>query len=300
MRFVTVISFFLFFMACKSTESIKAVEDKQAYENAHTIWKNMRVRDLTAPEGWLSLEGLYWLKEGKNTLGSHERNDFKLPHFAADDVGTITWDGSTLKFDAGGESYVTLNDERFISGEIQTDADGTPTKLQHKSLIFYVIKRGDKLAIRLKDTLGRKRYKLKSIPSYDINYDLILNATVQTSGIPESLQVEDVTGTIQTMNVVGKLNFKLADKNQNLLAFDGGDDYYFIIFKDLTSGESTYGGGRYMYVPREASKSKTVTLDFNRAFNPPCAFTDYATCPIPPAQNMLDFAINAGEKYPIY
>ena len=111
--------------------------------------------------------------------------------------------------------------------------------------------------------------------------------------------MEDITGDIQEYKLEAELNFFLDGKKQSLLAFDGGIDHYFVIFKDLSNNQNTYGGGRYMYIPRITDGENRVILDFNKAFNPPCVFTDYATCPIPPESNRLAVEVKAGEKYPI-
>lgn len=288
-----------FLLSCQTKTSKFIIEDTSVYERHHTIWKNQRIKSLTATEGWLSLEGLFWLKEGDNSIGTKSKYDILFPEFAADYIGVIKKEGDQFTFETGGESYVTVNDERIVNGELQSDAEGSPTKLQHKSLIFYIIKRGDKYALRLKNTLAKKRYSLKQIPAYPIDYNFVLEANVKQAKGTKSLVVEDVTGSKQTYEIQAYLEFFLDGKKSKLAAFDGGEKHYFVIFNDLTSGMSTYGGGRYIYVAKPEN-NETTTIDFNRSINPPCAFTDFATCPLPPEENYIKFKIEAGEQYPIY
>lgn len=290
---------FTFLLSCQTKTSKFIIEDTSVYERQHTIWKNQRIKSLTATEGWLSLEGLFWLKEGDNSIGTKSKYDILFPEFAADYIGVIKKEGDQFTFETGGESYVTVDDERIVNGELQSDVEGSPTKLQHKSLIFYIIKRGDKYALRLKNTLAKKRYSLKQIPAYPIDYNFVLEANVKQAKGTQSLAVEDVTGSKQTYEIQAYLEFFLDGKKHKLAAFDGGENHYFVIFNDLTSGMSTYGGGRYIYVAKPENNG-TTTLDFNRSINPPCAFTDFATCPLPPEENYIKFKIEAGEQYPIY
>ncbi len=293
---ITII-FILGFVACAPKSSEFIVDEKDSYSKQHTIWQNQRIKSLTATEGWLSVIGLSLLKEGKNTIGSRSDMDIRLPEFASSVVGQIHLSQDSFFFESAGESYTTVNGERFLSGKMNTQDDGVLTKIRHKSIIFYVIKRGDKYGLRIKNTLAKARYSLKEIPSFPINYNLIHEATVKDKRDDgEMLSVEDITGSKQDYIIQAELTFVIKKRKLSLLAFDGGPDFYFVIFKDRTTGNETYGGGRYMYVKRPKESEEKAILDFNRAFNPPCVFTLFATCPIPPQRNFLDVDIKAGEK----
>ncbi len=297
--YLRLILFAFLVISCKTpVDDVFEISDQDDYADQHTIWKNSRIRSLTAPEGWLSLTGLHWLKEGDNRIGSEASNDHQLPEPVAKRLGLISLNNGQIKFRAGGESYVTMDGERVVELELKSDADGKPSKLEHKSFIFYVIKRGERYALRVKNTLNRDRYSLKFIPSFDISYSHIVEAKVSEAKNDLNLQVEDITGLIQDYKVEAVLEFRIEGKKQKLYAFDGGEEYYFVIFNDETSGIETYAGGRYIYVSRPKEGSDTCILDFNRSVNPPCVFTDFATCPIPPAENFLSCRIVAGEKYP--
>lgn len=285
--------------ACSVKSKLYLVEDKQAYEENHIIWKNQRIKTLTAPEGWLSVIGLNWLKPGKNTMGSAKEMDIHLPDDAMGIVGQIEMTGDSLMFESAGEAYVTQDGKRVIRTALISDASPNPSVLTYKSYVFYIIKRGDKYGLRLKNTLNRARYELDSINTYIVNYNMIFDAFVSIPEVQESMVIEDITGLKQEYRIEASISFSRQGKDYKLQLFDGGKDFYFLIFKDKTSGINTYGGGRYMYIERPAMGSSQVILDFNKAFNPPCVFTDYATCPIPPSENYLDFGVEAGEKYPV-
>jgi uncharacterized protein (DUF1684 family) len=288
----------MMFPSCKTTENKVDLKSLSEYERSHTIWINQRIKALTAPEGWLSVVGLHWLKQGSTNIGSRESMDIVMEDIAKN-MGFINAKEDGLYFQAGGESYMTVDGIRFTQGPIESDENGTPTKLSHKSYIFYVIKRGDRYALRVKNTLARKRYQLKEIPAFPVNYDLILNADVKNVSGTKSMAVEDITGHVEDYKIVAELIFKIGGKKYKLPAFDGGQDFYFVIFGDQTNGTESYGGGRYMYIPKETQAEGKIIIDFNKAFNPPCVFTDYATCPIPPKENILEVRIDAGEKYPV-
>lgn len=288
----------MMFSSCKTTENKVDLKSLSEYERSHTIWINQRIKALTAPEGWLSVVGLHWLKKGSTNIGSRETMDIVMEDIAKN-MGFINVKEDGLYFQAGGESYMTVDGKRFTQGPIESDENGTPTKLSHKSYIFYVIKRGDRYALRVKNTLARKRYQLKEIPAFPVNYDLILNADVKNVSGTKSMAVEDITGHVEDYKIVAELIFKIGRKKYKLPVFDGGQDFYFVIFGDQTNGAESYGGGRYMYIPKETQADGKIIIDFNKAFNPPCVFTDYATCPIPPKENILEVRIDAGEKYPV-
>lgn len=148
----------------------------------------------------------------------------------------------------------------------------------------------------MKNTIAQARFELKDIPEYDINPGMIFKGVVATTEVSDSILITDIVGTQKMYKIEAMLQFEAQGQTQGLLAINGGKDNYFVVFKDETTGEETYGGGRFLYVRRPSEGSKEIILDFNKAHNPPCAFTDYATCPLPPLENTLDFLVNAGEK----
>lgn len=274
-------------------------QDMKAYEEEMQQWRNDRLRLLTAPEGWLSVVGLYWLKPGENAAGTREDMDLVLPRQLPSVLGKFTLEGDKVYFESAGEAYVTVDGKRLVEGEVKTDRSDDMTKLHFKAFVFYIIERDGKFGLRLKNTLSDKRFTLKEIPAFPLDPAYRVYARAREDEAGKTLRVEDVTGAVQEYRVEAVLEFYIDGKKQELLAFDGGPDHYFVIFRDATTHESSYGGGRYMYVPRKPDAEGYLVLDFNKAFNPPCVFTDWATCPIPPEENRLETAILAGEKYPV-
>ncbi len=296
---LTVFLFLLATTSCGVRIELAIPDNIQEYKDEMQRWRNDRIRSLTAPEGWLSLVGLYWLSEGSHTLGASKNMDIVLESPAPGMLGRFTVKGDKVHFEAGGEAYVTSNGERFVEGPVFYDQSGNLTKLEFRSLVFYIIERQGRIGLRIKDTLSDNRFSLDSIPHYPLDTDYRVYARIKATEKSRQVTVEDITGGSQEYTVEAMLEFGLSGKAFSLAAFDGGKDHYFVIFKDNTNGDRSYGGGRYLYVSREPADNGLVILDFNQAINPPCAFTDYATCPIPPQENELDIEIKAGEKYPI-
>jgi len=286
-------------ISCGVRMEMAIPDDIQEYEDEMQRWRNDRIRSLTAPEGWLSLVGLYWLSEGSHTVGASKNMDIVLQAPAPGMLGRFTVNGDMVHFEAGGEAYVKSNGERFVEGQVLSDQSSNLTKLEFRSLVFYIIERQGRIGLRVKNTLSDKRYQLENIPHFPLDTDYRVYAKLKTTDKSRQVTVEDITGGTQEYLVEAMLEFGLNGKACSLAAFDGGKDYYFVIFKDQTNGESSYGGGRYIYVPRQLADNGMLILDFNQSINPPCAFTDFATCPIPPQENYLDIEIEAGEKYPI-
>jgi len=282
-----------------------AVDDPRLLE-VHTLsedylaeleqWRDNRYKSITSPEGWLSVMGLHWLKEGENRIGSGLSNDIVLPDYMGDYIASIYMDNGALKFRAYGESFLGEGDQPDADGTIYHDGSDKPTVLHAKSLVMYVLKRGDRYGLRIKNTLADARFALKDIPDFEPNASLIRTAKVVPVLEPTEVNVASVIGSDINYKVRAYLHFNYQGKAFQLTAFDGGPDFYFVLFKDESAGDSTYGAGRFIDVKRPAQDSIYTILDFNRAYNPPCAFTDFATCPLPPKENYLPFKALAGEK----
>jgi uncharacterized protein (DUF1684 family) len=271
------------------------VEDS-VYQQEILDWQISRNRDIKSPKGWLSVIGLYWLQEGRNSIGSDPTSDIVFPEMAANKVGDLYLENGELYFKSFGESYVSKNDKGFREGTMFSDARRVPTELSYKSLYFYVIRRGTKFGLRLKNTLAKERFAFKGIDNFEINKQYRYTAKVNKSGQKDSILINDISGIETMYRIENILSFKESGETYELIAFDGGKDKYFIIFSDETNGKDTYSGGRFIYVDKPKPGSNQVLIDFNKAHNPPCAFTNFATCPIPPPENHVAFKIKAGEK----
>jgi len=256
-------------------------------------WKISRVEALKQPHGWLSLIGMEWLNQGDNTIGSAKDNSIVLPHGTAH-LGNFIVSGKSIDFIVKDDAAMTAND-KSISNRIQVkmDSSGEPTVFKVDTFLFYVIERG-KPALRIKDSLAETRIQFKGLDYFPLSDDFRLKAEFHPYTPIKEVEIINVLGLLSKETSPGYLSFELEGQPLKLDVLDAGDDYY-VIFADKTSGRSTYGPGRFLYVAK-AKEDKQLYINFNRAYNPPCAFTDYSTCPLPPAQNRLPVFIKAGEK----
>ncbi len=269
-----------------------------AYRAEIEAWRKQRVAGLTAETGWLSLVGLYWLEPGANAFGSSPDEAVTIPGAGVPAVaGTfdVSPDGTvTVHVQPGVE--VTLKGQPVTEAVLRTDASGEPDVLRLGDVRFYVIARGGRLAVRVKDPASPTRKEFKGITSFPIDPAFRVEATFEPYPEPREVTVPTAAGTQATTQAPGVVRFTLEGREMTLQAWNEGKDLFFV-FRDATSGKQTYGAGRFLDVPMPAPGSRTVVLDFNKAYNPPCAYTPYATCPLPPKENVLPIAITAGEEY---
>lgn len=272
--------------------------DTDAYIQAIKQWHAGRVERLTAPDGWLSLIGLEWLKAGDNRIGSAADNDIVLKAGPAH-LGVAKLAGSgEVHFVLASDSGALIDGKPAHEATLIDDVkagDGTPTTVSFGTASFYVIDRDGRKGLRVKDTEAAGRKHFAGIDSFAIDPSWRIEATwIPTPG--ETLEMGTVIGTIDKYPVPGKLAFSRDGKQFELLPVIEvpGDAQYFIVFADRTSGKETYGAARFLYV--DPPKDGKVVLDFNKAYNPPCAFTAFATCPLAPPENRLDLRVTAGEK----
>jgi uncharacterized protein (DUF1684 family) len=275
----------------------KAKFDAAAYPREIEKWRNERAAELTSEDGWLALAGLFWLKEGENKLGSDPSNSIVLPQGKAPKVAGSVWlEKGSLRFDALPDSGVTHAGAPVTSLALESDTDGKQTVLNLGSLSFYVIKRGENYGVRVKDKENPDRLHFAGLDYYPADARWRLEARLEPYNPPKAIPITNVLGMVEDMTSPGALLFDVAGKNYRLDAVEEkGSKQFFLIFADQTTGHETYGAGRYLYADPPDTDG-TVIVDFNRAYNPPCAFTNYATCPLPPSQNRLALRIEAGEK----
>jgi uncharacterized protein (DUF1684 family) len=261
-------------------------------------WREAREARLEADGGWLTLAGLFWLKEGENTLGTDPSSDIVLPDGSAPArAGSFVFKGeeTVLGLFSGVEGRI--GDEP-VSGPhvMKPDTTGEPDVLELGALSLYVIQRGDRFGIRVKDANSPVRRAFSGLRWFDIGEAWRIDARWVAYPSPRPLKVPNVLGDVTTMPSPGRAEFEIDGK---VVSLDGvlpepRATELFFIFRDETSGDETYGAGRFLY--SDLPKQGHVVLDFNKAYNPPCAFTPYATCPLPPKQNWLPVAVTAGEK----
>ncbi len=262
---------------------------KQELQN----WKNQRIERLEKPHGWLSLIGMEWFHHDDNTIGSAKDNRIILPH-GPSYIGSFNLNGEQITFTANNGVQIKANNE-FVDGTIDVamDSSGSPTVFSIDTFKFHVIERG-KPALRIKDSTAKTRKEFKGIEYFPATDKFRLQAEFTPYQPPKELEIINVLGLLNKDEAIGKLKFEIDGNNFQLDVMDAGEDFY-LIFADRTSGRTTYGPGRFLYVPKPTQGNMT-TIDFNKSYNPPCAFTDYSTCPLPPPQNRIRAFIEAGEK----
>jgi len=271
-----------------------------AYAAEIEEWRSGRLERLTADDGWLTLTGLYWLEPGKNLFGSGEDNAVVLPDASIAIVAgqlLLGPDGSVTAI-AGEAADIKVNDEPLTEATLKSDAEGKPDVVTAGRLQFYIIDREGRLAARVKDPEASSRTAFSGIEHFPISETFRVEARLEAYEAPKEVAVPTVLGQDTRYIAPGMLHFAIDGVEYSLEPFLSGpeNESYFLIFRDATSAVTTYGAGRFLYASSAGEDGKTV-LDFNLAYNPPCAFTPYATCPLPPPQNWLQVSIEAGEQY---
>jgi uncharacterized protein (DUF1684 family) len=271
---------------------------QDAYRASVDAWHAERVARLSAEDGWLTLIGRDWLKPGQNTLGSAPGSTVLLPAWAAPaQAGVFTLEGNTVRFKPLPGSGLLLNGKPALETTLKSDASDKADVLQAGRVSFYLIQRGAKVGVRVKDPEAPNRKAFQGVPRYLVDAAWRVEADFTPYNPPQTRAISTVLGTSEPMTTPGLLRFKLGGREVTLepLVEDGDHPQLFIIFKDTTSTKGTYPAGRFLYA--DLPKNGKVVLDFNRAINPPCAFSDFATCPLPPKENLLSLDVPAGEKY---
>jgi len=252
-------------------------------------WRQRRLEELTAADGWLSLAGLYWLEAGAQTIGSAADNAVVLAAGPAH-WGTLTL-GDTIRWQEAGQAATTL----------ATDRAGSASIVRHGEVSFLLIERDGQIALRLRDNAAPARRAFAGIPTFA--YAAPWQVEARWDATPQTLEVATMSGGLETRQLPGRALFDHEGKTYGLTPLDVDEKGLFFVFADQTSGKKdgngTYGAGRFLWtlLPEDGPDGERLVLDFNRAYNPPCAFTPFATCPLAPPENRLPFPVTAGEKY---
>ena len=271
-----------------------------AYAAEIEEWRGGRLERLTSDNGWLTLTGLYWLETGENTFGSADDNTVVLPDESIPEgAGRLVLgpDGVVTAIASEGAS-VNVNGEPLTEARLKTDADGKPNVITVGRVQFYIIDREGRVAARVKDPEAPTRIGFEGIEHFPIDQAFRVEARLEAYDAPREVAVPTVLGQDTTYIAPGVLRFAIDGTDYTLEPYLSGpeNNRYFLIFRDATSAVTTYGAGRFLYAAA-AGEGGTTDLDFNLAYNPPCALTPHATCPLPPPQNWLQASIEAGEKY---
>lgn len=258
-------------------------------------WRAQAEASLRADDGWLTLAGLFWLRAGTNTIGSDSSSDIVLPPSAPAQVGWIDFDGDAATLVVAPEVEVHVNGTSVTRQVLRSDADGTPDLVTLGNLSWTIIKRGARTGVRLWDKHSPVRAAFGGRSWFPVDETYRFDAAFVPYDPPKMLAITNILGDTSDVASPGYVEFRHEGQAYQLDASSLEPDGLHFVFRDRTSGSETYGAARFLTVP--APVDGRVVLDFNRAVNPPCAFTIYATCPLPPRQNHLPFPVVAGERY---
>lgn len=266
------------------------------YQREIDAWHAARIDRLTAPEGWLSLIGLEWLKPGSNRVGSAADNDIVLAK-APPHLGTVDWSADgTLSIAIEPASGATIDGTSAAHAVLLDDSHPVPTEIAFGTVSFIAVDRGGRKGLRVRDSEAATRTGFSGVERFPVDPAWRVVAEWLPLDPPFQLATGTVIGTIERYPAPGKAVFAREGRTFELYPVleAPGDEQLFLIFADATSGKETYGAARFLYadMPRDGS----IVLDFNKAYNPPCAFTAYATCPLAPPENRLALRVPAGEK----
>ena len=291
LKHILFFSVLIFAIACTQKPTADPNYVKEIIE-----WDAKRTNRLKADDGWLNLVGRFWLEKGESTFGSAKDNDIvvessKLPEH----IGSFVFKDSVVTFRALDGVDVMLGDMSVKEIVLVDDQKKEMTVLQIGSVKFNLIVRDTLYGIRFRDLNSDLVKNFKGVERFPIDESWKITAKYDAYNPVKEIDVPNVLGQISKEKCPGAVVFEHDGKTHRIDAVDEGGDRLFLIIADQTSGEETYGGGRFMYVDKPDSTG-TILLDFNKAYNPPCVFTKYATCPLPPLQNYLKLRVEAGEK----
>ena len=268
----------------------------ESYRHEILEWQATRAAGLQRPTGWLSLTGLFWLDEGANLAGSAEAAKVRLPAKTPARVGILERSGEAVRFVPDPGASATIGGAPAQETEMQPDVSGEPTIVEVGSVQFFVVRRAERVGVRVRDRESEALRSFQGLEYFPIDPRWRVEARLVPYDPPKQIMIQNIVGTVEPGTSPGALVFTLDGKEHRLdPLMEPGDDQMFVIFADETSGRETYPAGRYLYADAPGPDGTTI-LDFNRSYSPPCAFTDFATCPLPPRQNRLQIRVEAGEK----
>lgn len=274
----------------------------QSYVDSVTQWRGKVEDSLRRDNGWLTLAGRYGMKSGENTIGSAKRNNIVLPEGVGPErLGSMIIDGKMVLLKLADGITMKAQEGDFKGERVMLTSGESRDWVTLGKMAFHVIERKGTYVLRLADNASLNRKNFPGRIWYGVNEGYRVQGKFVPFEPGKTLQIVDVIDELHDMDSPGYVEFKLKGTTMRLDAVaDPGDNELFIIMKDETAGKGTYNAGRFLAVDwPEAVRAKggPVTIDFNKAYNPPCAFSEFTTCPLPPEQNRLKVRIEAGEKY---
>ena len=279
-------SIVVFALLAMTIAALPTLANETGPEAAHRAevdaWHAARLQRLRAADGWLSLVGLHWVKAGEHTLGTARDNDIVLATGPAD-LGSVHLSDGVLRIVPAADSGVAA-----------PAADATRIDIVPGRSSIELLSRGDRRGLRVRDAEAKSRTGFVGIDRYPVNMQWRVEARFEAHPAGKKIDIANVIGTLDPTGNPGVLHFEFAGKPYSLEALDGDEKQLFLIIADRTSGKDTYGAGRFIYIDKPVD-GKAV-IDFNQAYNPPCAFTEFSTCPLPPPENRVELAVTAGER----
>jgi len=272
--------------------------DRATHTAAVDAWHAARVERLTAPDGWLTLIGLHELTPGTHLLGAATKCEILVDAAVPPVIGELRCSARDVVLVPAPGVEASTDGEPVPVGmpvTMVSDASGAPTLVAVGTVSFHVIARGDRRFLRVKDSASAVRRDFTGVERFPVQTSWRVVARLEPHDPPRTLDITNVLGQVESEATPGKLVFELGSRRRTLTPIGTPEGPLIIVFADETSGVSTYGGGRFLVTDPPGPDGRVV-LDFNRATNPPCAFTPYATCPLPPPENVLPIAVTAGEK----
>lgn len=286
----------LFYLAlAPSSAAIVAAPTPEKYVAEIAAWRTAREERLRADGGWLTVAGLTWLEQGRNRFGSDLGNQIVLPRSAPAHAGWITFAGTEATLQVAPGVDATIDEQKVRESLLHADTTGAHEVVVLGSLRFHLIERGGRYGIRVVDLQSSVRANFAGLKWYPVREEFRIDARFVPHENQRTIDIVNVIGQVTQRENPGYAEFEIAGHTVALEALSDGAELFFI-FRDETSTRDTYGAGRFLYAAPPANGH--VVLDFNRAYSPPCAYTAYATCPLPPRANWLDISIEAGEKDP--
>ena len=284
----------------RTTEDTKTVEDPaaQAFAREEQAWRDERRAKLTAPDGWTTLVGLHWVDPGAHYVGASADNGIHLA-MGPQHLGMIELKGDRVRFVPDASAGLTLDGQPLAGAtELRTDADPAgPSTIGFDDGhgVATVIERAGRHALRVKHAQAPTRTGFAGIPYWPADAAWKVTGRFIPHEAGRTMEVANIIGTTDHVSNPGVVEFQRDGRTFRIEAIDEGEGVLFLVFADRTNGHGSYGAGRFLDAPMPDAQGRVV-LDFNQARNPPCAFTAFATCPLPPPENRLDLAIPAGEK----
>ncbi len=285
-------------VACGASVSVDLPYDAESHRQAVESWRSWRHDQLVRPDGWLSLVGLYWLEPGDNWLGSGDDNQLIYDRAGVPArLGVFRVAGDSVTFIAADGVSPAVEGEPVLEVLARDRAEDSGPVIAWDTLHWNVMMRQDLFVVRLKDSSSPVLTGFDSIDNFELTAQWHRAGRFEAYEPAKIIKVPNVLGTVADVESPGAAIFEVGGETHRLDLWKDSDDSvnFFTAFGDQSNNDSTYGAGRFLWIDAPDEDGRVV-VDFNRAYNPPCAFTAFATCPLPPSQNRLPLRIEAGER----